>query len=71
MRKLGLQYSLTANLYQEGLSVQEAVRKGASITLWAILEDRYGGKRIPEADWLGSHHCEHSALAHTASGYAH
>lgn len=71
MRKLGLQYSLTANLYREGWSVADAMRKGASISLWEILEDRYGGERnIPESDWLGSHHCEHSALAHTPTGYA-
>ncbi len=70
MRKLGLQYSLTANLYQQGLSVSEAMRQGASITLWEQLSDRYGGKPIPESEWLGSHHLESPLLAHTKSGYS-
>lgn len=70
MRKLGLQYSLTANLYQQGLSLQEALRQGASADKWEQLQDKYGGNNIPEADWLGEHHCEAKLLAHTKSGYA-
>lgn len=70
MRKLGLRHSLTAQLYQQGKSWPEAYKAGANFEFWCILEDRYQGGSIPQSVWLGSHHCEHSALAHTQSGFA-
>lgn len=70
MRKLGLQSSLTAQLYQSGRSWPEAEKMGANRLAWETLQDRYGGSLIPNEHWLGSHHLESPKLAHTASGYS-
>lgn len=70
MRKLGLQHSLTAQLYQSGLAWSEAKELGAKQHAWEFLQDRYGGSRIPNEHWLGLHHCESVMLAHTESGYS-
>lgn len=70
MRKLGLRHSLTAQLYQQGKSWPEAYAQGANFEFWCVLEDRYQGGSIPQAQWLGSHACVAPAFAHTASGYS-
>lgn len=71
MRKLGLKHSLTAQLFKAGLNWQAAQSEGANPFLWQALQDRFGDERnIPESEWLGSHHCESPAFAHTPSGYS-
>ena len=70
MRKLGLRHSLTARLYQAGKTWPEAYVLGANFAAWEVLEDRYKGGSIPQADWLGSHPFEAPQLAHTQSGYS-